>query len=391
MAKEIKVKELLSFPKDICQKEKMDMAIKFLNTRYGKNVVRRMRDQNNHDFVSTGSLKLDLAISKNLPGGIIRGCIVETFGLESSGKTTLNLSFLKQFQDAKHSIGMVEMEKAVHNFDWEAELGIDVDNMYFAQPLTGEVAMDLVKDMLMSRICEAIMIDSVTGLVDKDEINQSVAKDHMTLLARLMSNSLKQINPFVYDYDSGFKANIFFTNQIRVGNMSGYGNPNVPTGGNSLKFYATYRFNTIAGDKITDTLTTDPNSKKMGSDIIGKYVIVKVVKNKMAPAFREVKIPLNMISGFDRELELFEMATDSGIIELKGSWYSYNAEKLAQGKLKSIEILRKDPKVFETIKTSIIDKYNKGEVAVFDYIPEQEQEVYLKEEEELEKEFDSEV
>ena len=314
----------------------LELTIGKLEKSYGKGVVMKLGDKVQEDIASipTGSINLDLALGI---GGYPRGRVVEIYGPESSGKTTLTLHAIAEVQKLGGVAAFIDAE---HAFDssYASMLGVDVENLYISQPDNGEQALEIADHLISSGAVDLVVIDSVAALTPKSEIEGEMGDSKMGLHARLMSQALRKLTATIHKTNS----TVIFINQIRMKIGVMFGNPETTTGGNALKFYSSVRLDIR---KI--------GSIKNGDDIVGNRTRVKVVKNKVAPPFRKVEFDIMFGEGISRSGEVLDKATDLEIINKSGSWFSYKETKLGQGRDAVKKIIADNPELSEEIETKI--------------------------------------
>ena len=288
----------------------------------------------NIEVIPTGILPLDIALGV---GGIPRGRIIEIYGPESSGKTTVALHMVAEAQKGGGIAAFIDAEHALDPV-YAHKLGVDIDNLLISQPDTGEQALDIVEALVRSGAVDVIVVDSVAALVPKAEIDGDMGDSHVGLQARLMSQAMRKLTGFI----SKSRTTAIFINQIRekVGVM--FGNPETTTGGRALKFYASVRLDVRKIDTI-----------KQGTDVIGNRTRIKVVKNKVAPPFRLAEFDIMYGEGVSREGSIIDIASDMDILNKSGSWYSYNGSRLGQGKENVKDALKQSPELYAEIEGKI--------------------------------------
>ena len=328
--------------KEVDKSKSLDSALGQIERQFGTGTVMRMGDKKHEKIpaIPTGSLGLDIALGI---GGLPRGRIVEIYGPESSGKTTLTLEVIAQCQKLGGTAAFIDAEHALDPI-YAEKLGVNVDELLVSQPDTGEQALEVADIMVSSGGIDILVIDSVAALVPKAEIEGEMGDHHVGLQARLMSQALRKITGNVK------KSNtlVIFINQIRhkIGVM--FGSPETTAGGNALKFYASVRMDIRRIGTVKD-----------GDEAVGNETRVKVVKNKVSPPFKQAEFQILYNKGINRLGELIDKGSDLDIIEKAGAWYSYNGEKIGQGKANSIEFLKENPKLLEPIEKQVMDAINK--------------------------------
>jgi recombination protein RecA len=318
------------------KRKALGAALAQIERQFGKGSIMRMGDQLQQTMpsISTGSLGLDIALGI---GGLPKGRIIEIFGPESSGKTTLTLSTIAQAQKQGLVCAFVDAEHALDPL-YASKLGVNVDDLLVSQPDTGEQALEITDMLVRSNAVDVIIVDSVAALVPKAEIEGEMGDSHVGLQARLMSQALRKITGSVK------QANclVVFINQIRMKIGVMFGNPETTTGGNALKFYASVRL---------DIRRT--GSVKSGEEVVGSETRVKVVKNKVAPPFRQADFQIMYGKGIYREGEIIDLGVSCGIVEKSGAWYAFKGEKIGQGKANAAKFLEENPAVQQEIERSI--------------------------------------
>ncbi len=319
----------------------IDAAVSQIERMCGKGAIMRLGAGANMEVsvISSGCLSLDIALGI---GGVARGRIIEIFGPESSGKTTLALQIIAEAQKLGGLAAFVDAEHALDT-KYARKLGVVVEDLLVSQPDYGEQALEIAEILVRSNAIDVIVIDSVAALVPKAEIEGEMGDPHVGLQARLMSQALRKLVSAI----SKSKTCVIFTNQIRIKIGVMYGSPETTTGGNALKFYATMRLDIRRVGPIKD-----------GQDIIGNRTKVKVVKNKIAPPFREVEFDIVYGHGISKEGDILDLGVDSNFIEKSGTWYSYNGERLGQGRENAKNFLRDHPELISDIETKIRQAYN---------------------------------
>lgn len=337
MEKKPSKKESAELNSSEAKKKALEIALSQIEKAYGKNTIMRLGDESarqNVDVIPTGSLGLDIALGI---GGLPKGRIIEIYGPESSGKTTLTLQTIAQCQKNGGTCAFIDAEHALDPI-YAKKLGVDVDNLFVTQPDNGEQALEIADMLVRSGAVDMIVVDSVAALTPKAEIEGEMGDSHMGLQARLMSQALRKIT------GNAKRSNcmVIFINQLRMKIGVMFGSPETTTGGNALKFYASVR---IDIRRI--------GSVKEGENIIGNETKVKVIKNKLAPPFRETKFDILYGQGSNFLGEVLDIATDIDLVQKSGAWYSYNGEKIGQGRGKSIAFLTENPKIAEEIEARV--------------------------------------
>ncbi len=322
------------------RKKALSTTLSQIEKQFGKGAVMRMGDAGvirDVEVVSTGSLGLDIALGV---GGLPLGRIVEIYGPESSGKTTLTLQVAAEIQKKGGIAAFVDAEHALDR-KYAEKLGIDINNLLLSQPNNGEEALEITDMLVRSGAVDLVVVDSVAALTPKAEIEGDMGDSHMGLHARLMSQALRKLTANI----KRSNTLVIFINQIRMKIGVVFGSPETTTGGNALKFYASVRLDIRRIGSI-----------KRGDEIIGNETRVKVLKNKVAPPFKEAVFDILYNEGISRESEIITLGADSGIIDKAGAWYSYNGERIGQGKENVRNYLREHPQMTEAIEKQIREK-----------------------------------
>ena len=320
----------------------LEAALGHIEKQYGKGSVMKLGDSSSNmvvEAVPTGSLGLDIALGV---GGVPKGRIVEIYGPESSGKTTVALHMVAEVQKRGGIAGFIDAEHALDPV-YAKNIGVDIDNLYISQPDNGEQALEITETMVRSGAVDIVIVDSVAALVPKAEIEGDMGDSHVGLHARLMSQALRKLTAAI----SRSNCVVIFINQLRekVGVM--FGNPETTTGGRALKFYASVRL----GVRRTETL-------KQGGEMVGNHVKVKVVKNKVAPPFKQAEFDIMFGTGISREGEILDLASECNVVNKSGAWYSYNGERIGQGR-ENVKIFLKDhPEICEEIEKQVRIQYH---------------------------------
>ncbi len=319
----------------------LDAAISQIEKQYGKGAVMKLGDpaaQMNVETIPTGSLSLDIALGL---GGIPKGRIVEIYGPESSGKTTVTLHMIAEVQKRGGIAGFIDAEHALDPV-YAKNIGVDIDNLYISQPDNGEQALEITETMVRSGAIDIVVVDSVAALVPKAEIDGDMGDSHVGLQARLMSQALRKLTAVI----SKSNCTVVFINQLRekVGVM--FGNPETTTGGRALKFYSSVRLDVRRIEAL-----------KQGGEVIGNRTRVKVVKNKIAPPFKEAEFDIMFGEGISREGDILDLAADIDVVVKSGAWYNYEGNKIGQGRENAKQYLREHPEVLQEISAKVRAHY----------------------------------
>lgn len=316
----------------------LGLAQEQINKQFGDGAIRRLGDTKtvSVDLFSSGALSLDLALG----GGFPKGRIIEIFGPESSGKTTLALHAIAEVQKNGGSAAFIDAEHALDPA-YAKKLGVDTDNLLVSQPDNGEQALEIAETLVRSNAVDIVIIDSVAALVPQAEIDGEMGDSHMGLQARLMSQALRKLTGII----SKSKTTVIFINQIRMKIGVMFGNPETTTGGNALKFYASIRIDIRRTGQI-----------KSGEEIIGSRTKVKIVKNKIAPPFRVAEFDIMYNEGISKTGDVLDLAVQHGIVGKSGAWFDYGENKIGQGREASKEYLSKNPKIMAEIEKKVREK-----------------------------------
>ena len=309
----------------------LNLALDQIEKQFGKGSIMRLGEAHHTDIetIPTGSISLDLALG----GGIPKGRIIEIYGPEASGKTTICLHAVAEVQKAGGTAAYVDAEHALDP-EYAGRIGVDTSNLLLSQPDSGEQALEVVETLVRSNAVDIIVVDSVAALVPQAEIEGEMGDAHMGLQARLMSQALRKLTGII----NKTKCTVIFVNQLRMKIGVMFGNPETTTGGNALKFYASVRMDIRRIGQI-----------KSGDEVIGNHVRVKVVKNKVAPPFREAEFDIMYNQGISREGDVIDLAAAKGIVDKSGAWYEYDGQKIAQGREAAKQFLRDNPKIFDDV------------------------------------------
>jgi recombination protein RecA len=338
MAKKDKeAKSLNSVEKsDVSGRERaLGLALEQIEKSYGKGSIMLLDGAHKVDVetITTGSISLDIALG----GGVPRGRIIEIYGPESSGKTTLTLHIVAEIQKTGGVAAFIDAEHALDPA-YASKLGVNIDKLLVSQPDSGEQALEIVDTLVRSNAVDIIVVDSVAALVPQAEIEGDMGDSHMGLQARLMSQALRKLTAII----SKSKCTVIFINQLRMKIGVMFGNPETTTGGNALKFYASVRMDIRRTSQI-----------KSGDDVIGNRTRVKVVKNKVAPPFREAEFDIMYGEGISREGDVLDLATTKNLVEKAGAWYAYKGEKIGQGREAAKQHLREHPEICEELYVAL--------------------------------------
>lgn len=319
----------------------LEAALGQIEKQYGKGSVMKLGDSQanmNVETVPTGSLSLDIALGL---GGVPKGRIIEVYGPESSGKTTVALHMVAEVQKRGGIAGFIDAEHALDPV-YARNIGVDIDNLYISQPDNGEQALEITETMVRSGAVDIIIVDSVAALVPKAEIDGDMGDSHVGLQARLMSQALRKLTAAI----SKSNCIVIFINQLRekVGVM--FGNPETTTGGRALKFYSSIRLDVRRIEAL-----------KQGGEIVGNRTRIKVVKNKVAPPFREAEFDIMFGKGISREGDILDLAANLGIVQKSGAWFAYQDDKIGQGRENAKQYLREHPEVMEEIEHQVRVSY----------------------------------
>ena len=319
----------------------LDAALSQIEKQFGKGSVMKLGDSSNNmnvETIPTGSLSLDIALGL---GGIPKGRVIEVYGPESSGKTTVALHMVAEVQKRGGVAGFIDAEHALDPV-YASKIGVDIDNLYISQPDNGEQALEITETLVRSGAVDIIIVDSVAALVPKAEIDGDMGDSHVGLQARLMSQALRKLTACI----SKTNCTVIFINQLRekVGVM--FGNPETTTGGRALKFYSYVRMDV----RRIETL-------KQAGEMIGNRTRIKVVKNKIAPPFKEAEFDIMFGEGISREGDVLDLAANLGIINKSGAWYAYNGEKIGQGRENAKQYLRDHPDVMADAESKVREHY----------------------------------
>ena len=319
----------------------LDAAISQIETQYGKGSIMKLGDNSAHmnvETIPTGSLSLDIALGL---GGLPKGRSIEIYGPESSGKTTVALHAVAEVQKRGGIAGFIDAEHALDPA-YAKNIGVNIDELYISQPDCGEQALEITETMVRSGAVDIVIVDSVAALVPKAEIDGDMGDSHVGLQARLMSQALRKLTAVI----SKSNCIVIFINQLRekVGVM--FGNPETTTGGRALKFYSSVRMDVRRIESL-----------KQAGEVVGNRTRVKIVKNKVAPPFKEAEFDIMFGKGISKEGDILDLAADCGIIVKSGAWYAYNGDKIGQGRENAKTYLRENPLVCEEVEAKVREKF----------------------------------
>ncbi len=319
----------------------LDAAITQIEKQYGKGSIMKLGDNSAHmnvETIPTGSLSLDIALGL---GGLPKGRIIEIYGPESSGKTTVALHAVAEVQKRGGIAGFIDAEHALDPA-YAKNIGVNIDELYISQPDCGEQALEITETMVRSGAVDIVIVDSVAALVPKAEIDGDMGDSHVGLQARLMSQALRKLTAVI----SKSNCIVIFINQLRekVGVM--FGNPETTTGGRALKFYSSVRMDVRRIESL-----------KQAGEVVGNRTRVKIVKNKVAPPFKEAEFDIMFGKGISKEGDILDLAADCGIIVKSGAWYAYNGDKIGQGRENAKTYLRENPLVCEEVEAKVREKF----------------------------------
>lgn len=319
----------------------LDAAISQIEKQYGKGSIMKLGDNSAHmnvETIPTGSLSLDIALGL---GGLPKGRIIEIYGPESSGKTTVALHAVAEVQKRGGIAGFIDAEHALDPA-YAKNIGVNIDELYISQPDCGEQALEITETMVRSGAVDIVIVDSVAALVPKAEIDGDMGDSHVGLQARLMSQALRKLTAVI----SKSNCIVIFINQLRekVGVM--FGNPETTTGGRALKFYSSVRMDVRRIESL-----------KQAGEVVGNRTRVKIVKNKVAPPFKEAEFDIMFGKGISKEGDILDLAADCGIIVKSGAWYAYNGDKIGQGRENAKTYLRENPLICEEVEAKVREKF----------------------------------
>jgi len=323
----------------------LDVALASIEKQFGKGSIMLLDEEAAHEpveSIGTGILGIDLALGNPIP----KGRVIEIYGPESSGKTTLTLHIAAECQAQGGTVAFVDAEHAL-DVKYASDLGVDIPKTLISQPSTGEEALEITDMLVKSNAVDLVIVDSVAALTPKAELEGDMGQSHMGLQARLMSQALRKLTGSI----ASSNCTVIFINQLRMKIGVMFGNPETTSGGNALKYYASQRIDIRGNTAI-----------KVGDEIVGKTVKIKVVKNKVAPPFKIVELDIAFGEGFSKEADLIEQGVKYGVVDKAGAWYAYGGEKLGQGKENSKGYLRGNPEIYQEIFDKVLAVVNTGEL-----------------------------
>jgi recombination protein RecA len=333
--------------KDSSKDKAVDLAIAQIERQYGKGAIMRWGTDSlagEIPVIPTGALSLDIALGV---GGLPKGRVVEIYGPEASGKTTLALHVVAEAQKKGGTASFIDAEHAL-DVQYAKRLGVDIDKLLISQPDTGEQALEITEILVRSAAVDVVVIDSVAALVPKAEIEGDMGDAHMGLQARLMSQALRKLTATI----SKSHTIVIFVNQIRMKIGIMFGNPETTTGGNALKFYSSVRLDVRRTAAI-----------KQGQDVIGSRTKVRVVKNKVAPPFKEVEFDLIHGEGISKEGDVLDLAAEKNIVDKSGTWYNYKDKRIGQGRENAKQFLKENPKILAEMEKEILEQFHSSRTA----------------------------
>jgi recombination protein RecA len=319
----------------------VELAVSQIEKQYGKGAIMKMGEEGmpgEIPIISTGSLSLDIALGV---GGLPKGRVIEIYGPEASGKTILALHVIAEAQKKSGIAAFIDAEHAL-DVHYAKKLGVKVDDLLISQPDTGEQALEICEILVRSGAVDVIVVDSVAALVPKAEIEGEMGDAHMGLQARLMSQALRKLTATI----SKSNTIVIFVNQIRMKIGIMFGNPETTTGGNALKFYSSVRLDVRRIASI-----------KQGQDVIGSRTKVRVVKNKVSPPFKEVEFDLIHGEGISKEGDVLDLAVEKNMVDKSGTWYTFQGQRIGQGRENAKQFLKENPKILETMEKEILEKF----------------------------------
>lgn len=331
------------------KKKALESALAQIERAYGKGSVMKLGDNThlNVDTIPSGSLSLDIALGV---GGVPRGRVIEVYGPESGGKTTVALHMVAEVQKQGGIAGFIDAEHALDPV-YAKRIGVDIDNLYISQPDTGEQALEIAETMVRSGAIDIVIVDSVAALVPKAEIEGEMGDSHVGLQARLMSQALRKLTGII----GKTSCSVIFINQLRekVGVM--FGNPETTTGGRALKYYSSIRLEVRRGEQI-----------KKDGEAIGNRTRIKVVKNKVAPPFREAEVDIIFGEGISREGDILDLAANEDIVNKSGAWYAYQGNKIGQGRENAKQYFKDHPEIMAEVEKKVRDKFAQSDALADD-------------------------